>query len=493
MEREPVNLVFILADQFRYDAIAAHGNPYISTPTLDQFIRLGINFSNYYSLTPTCIPARASLMSGLHPEHTGIVGYEEGANWDFAHQLGGEFAKRNYYAKAIGKLHVSPPRKRCGFHHVELHDGYLHETRDMQRGTGLSYQRTDDYLRWLKKEVGHDLTDMGLDCNSWVARPFDLPEKYHPTNWTTQRAEEFLETRDPDEPFFLFLSYARPHSPLDPPTYYFDMYYDRLKDIPDPVIGDWVSQMGHLKPVERVDSLTGKLSSDEYRRMLAGYYGLITHIDHQLNRFLMAMQEHKLLDKTIFVFASDHGDQLGDHGLFRKGFPYKSSIHIPLMVYDPGENIGKRKDLNTAVDAFITQWDILPSLIDLVFDDKVPNVDGESFKPYLFKKGNHLGRAWVHGEHPLGEWSNHFVMDKQWKYVWYTQSGVEQLFNIQNDPMECYNLATNPTYMEVLDQYRQRLIDRLSHRAEGFVENGKLKPGQPYQPILPINQHHPIS
>lgn len=123
------------------------------------------------------------------------MGYQEGLEWEFPNYLGGAFAKRGYYAKAIGKMHVSPPRKLCGFHHIDLHDGYMHATRKETYPTNETYEYTDDYLSWLRKQVNHpiDLHDHGLDCNSWVTRPFPYAERLHPTNWAVEKGIDFLK------------------------------------------------------------------------------------------------------------------------------------------------------------------------------------------------------------------------------------------------------------------------------------------------------------
>ena len=482
------NIILIMADQFRYDAIGAHGNSIVSTPTLNQFVAQGCDFRQAYSATPTCIPARASLMSGLSQTNTKMVGYQEGADWTFPNYLGQAFAQRGYYAKAIGKMHVSPPRKLCGFHHVELHDGYLHATRNSKLAHQDSYHRTDDYLRWLQEQApfAMDLTDSGLDCNSWVTRPFPYEERLHPTNWATQRAIDFLDQRDPTLPFFLKLSYVRPHSPLDPPQYYFDMYYRILEKISDTELSDWAEKLGFSRHVERVDSLVGKLEIEEMRRMLAGYYGLVTQIDHQINRFIIHLQEHQLLEDSIIIFTSDHGDQLGEHGLFRKGFAYQGSIHIPLIVYDPGQNIAPKEKLKSIVTDIVELRDILPSLIDFSTSDVLENVDGRSIKPLMIEDYPILDwRTYLHGEHVLGEYSNHYILALPWKYIWHSQKGVEQLFNLEEDPHEMRDLSGDKQYNNELNRLRQTLIQELTPRPEGFVINGELQVGVMQSPLIP--------
>lgn len=487
MKKNP-NIILIMCDQFRYDAIGAHGNPVVSTPTLNQMIAKGTDFTHAYTATPTCIPARASLMSGLSQVSTGMVGYREGNDWTFPNYLGKAFADRGYYAKAIGKMHVSPPRKLCGFHHVELHDGYLHATRSHQLPVSHSYQRTDDYLTWLQEQVTHpiDLNDSGLECNSWVGRPFPYEERLHPTNWATQKAIQFLDQRDPEMPFFLKLSYVRPHSPLDPPAYYFQMYMDILKDVDVNQIRDWADKLGLFMPAERIDSLYGSLNEQDLRRMLAGYYGLVTHIDHQINRFLIHLLEHRILDDTIILFTSDHGDMLGEHGLFRKGFAYQGSIHIPFIVYDPGENITKKESLVSKVDQIVELRDILPSLVDFAASEELNLVDGQSIKPLMIKDSSDLKwRSYLHGEHVLDRFSNHFILSLPFKYIWHSQTGMEQLFNLDKDPYEHQDLSEDSSFTNELEILRSILIKELEMRPEGFVKDGKLVIGVEQTPVIP--------
>lgn len=485
------NIVLIIADQFRYDAIGAHGNEYISTPTLNEWSRCGTDFTQAYSATPTCIPARATLLSGLSQVNTGFVGYEEGANWNFPTAMGKVFSDRGYYTKAIGKMHVSPPRNRMGFHHIELHDGYLHATRNSKYNNNKSYGYTDDYLIWLKDKLGNkkDIIDAGLECNSWVSRPFLYEEEYHPTNWVVSRAIDFLRTVD-DEPFLLKLSFVRPHSPLDPPEYYFDMYMKMFENIEKEQIQEWCKDLQMCNKIDKVDSLVGELNIYEYRRMLAGYYGSITHIDHQINRFMMSMLEHDLLHDTIFVFTSDHGDQLGDKNLFRKGFPYQESIHIPLIVYDPGNNVVKPEVRKNIINDLVELRDILPSILDFATGEELDNIDGKSIKKLMTTDGDVNWRKYLHGEHILGNFSNQFIIKYPWKYIWFTQKGNEQLFNLSDDPKEKRDLSKYDDYQDILKEMRSILIKELENREEKFVDQGKLKIGVKQRSLLKVNENY---
>ena len=201
------NVILICVDQWRGDALSVAGHPVVHTPYLDQLSLGGARFSRAYTACPSCIPARAALMTGLSQESHGRVGYKDGVPWDYEQTgptLAGEFTRHGYQTQAIGKMHVYPERTQIGFQNVILHDGFLHFGRNRQRALDL----TDDYLPWLRERTGlqdADYFDHGVNCNSVVARPWDKPEHLHPTNFVVTQAIDFLRRRDPRKPFFLYL------------------------------------------------------------------------------------------------------------------------------------------------------------------------------------------------------------------------------------------------------------------------------------------------
>ena len=204
------NVVLIVVDQMRSDALSINSvDQFISTPTLDMMASQGYNFENAYSTVPSCVPARVGLLTGLNPEHSGIVGYEDEVNWDYENTLPAFFRNEGYQTECIGKMHVYPSRKRLGFDHVRLHDGYLHVDRKYDKRYGEQFENSSDYLKFLKSELGFhaDMIDDGLHCNSWQARPWMHEEYLHPTNWVVSEAIDFLKTKDPTVPFFLKLSF----------------------------------------------------------------------------------------------------------------------------------------------------------------------------------------------------------------------------------------------------------------------------------------------
>ena len=176
------NILLITVDQMRGDCLGISGHPVVETPHLDTMVRKGALFSNAYSAVPSCIPVRAALMTGLSQRTHGRIGYKDCINWNYDHYMAGEFSKAGYHTHSVGKMHVHPPRSLCGFHDVELHDGYLHAYRNSKVAAYENWFNTDDYLPWLREKLGFDadIIDTGLDCNSWVARPWIYPEQPAP-------------------------------------------------------------------------------------------------------------------------------------------------------------------------------------------------------------------------------------------------------------------------------------------------------------------------
>lgn len=477
------NVILMMVDQMRYDCIGANGNEVISTPNLDMMANTGYNFDNAYTAVPTCIASRAALLTGLSQKNHGRVGYEDGVPWKYKNTIAKEFTSLGYQTECIGKMHVYPERNRLGFEHVELHDGYLHFARKYDKEFSTQFENVDDYLKWFREKKGHDvdLFDNGLDCNSWVARPWQYEEELHPTNWVVTKSIEFLKRRDKEVPFFLKMSFTRPHSPIDPPSYYFNMYMSMLNELPNNKVAEWAKNIGEDNPLSTI-ATRGKLSSMDFKRFVAGYYGLITHIDHQIGRFLIALKEHRLDKNTIIIFLSDHGDQLCEHNLLRKAYPYQGSIHIPLFIYDPGNILdGKVKRIKELIE----MRDVFPTLIDISVGKSVPDIDGKSFKDCIYDEKYSM-RDYIHGEHSFGEYSSQFILTKDWKYIWFPIKNEEQLFDLKNDCDEMNDLSNNFDYKNTINNLRKILIEELKDREEGFVKDGKLIKKDYIDPTLSI-------
>lgn len=467
------NVLLICVDQWRGDCFSAAGHPVVLTPYLDGWMGRGTRFARAYSAAPTCIPARAALFTGLAPEHHGRVGYRDGVAWRYPVTVAGEFARAGYQTEAVGKMHVFPERERLGFDRVALHDGYLHYSRNGRDNLA----EIDDYLPWLREQMGYDAdyVDHGLDCNSIVARPWDKPEYVHPTTWVVTRSIQFLRERDADRPFFLYVSFHRPHPPLDPPAWAFDQYLGT--DMPPPPVGDWAD----LWAEHAVPGPASQVANHDPRllhRARAGYYGHMSHIDAQINRLFEVLAETGVADDTVICMVADHGELLGDHRLFRKSLPYEGSARIPFILSGPGIPAGVDDD------HVVELRDVMPTVLDAAGVDVPGGIDGRSVLP-LARREACPWREYLHGEHITFGQSVQWLTDGREKYVWCSGTGVEQFFDLRADPAECRDLAREPSAADRLAPWRSRLVAELAGRPEGFVEDGLLVAGRTVDPLLP--------
>ena len=490
------NVVLICVDQWRGDCLSIAGHPVVHTPYLDQLALGGARFTRAYTATPSCVPARAALMTGLGQRSHRRVGYRDGVPWDYETTLAGEFTRHGYQTQAIGKMHVYPERSQVGFQNVILHDGFLHFARHRQRDYGL----VDDYLPWLRERLGPlgqvdaDYFDHGVNCNSVVARPWDKPEHLHPTNYVVAQAIDFLRRRDPRKPFFLYLSFHRPHPPYDPPAWAFEQYAH--EPMPDPPVGDWVDLYAPFANPYDPQSPVGQIDPRVLRRARAGYYGHMTHIDHQLNRFLEVLHEFGQRDHSYVCFTADHGELMGDHHLFRKSLPYEGSARIPLLLKGPADSGIER---GAAIDAVVELRDVMPTLLDCAGLPIPASVEGLSFLPLARGErpaaveaaaggaddSDQGWRRYLHGEHTTLGQAVHWVTDGREKYVWLSGSGHEQLFDLVADPQELRDLARRPEHAARVAHWRRILIAELCGRPEGFTDGTRLVPGRPVSPVLP--------
>lgn len=470
------NVVLLCVDQWRGDCLGVEGHPVVHTPYLDELALDGVRFSRAYSATPVCVPARAALFTGLSPASHGRVGYQDGVPWDYPLTLAGEFTRHGYQTQAIGKMHVYPERSQLGFQNVILHDGFLHFARRGERDLG----RVDDYIPWLRQRLGReaDYFEHGVDCNSVVARPWDKPEDTHPTNFVAAQAVDFLRRRDPRKPFFLYVSFHRPHPPYDPPAWAFEQYLHA--EMPAPPVGDWTEIFAPWAQPRRPDALAGELPPAVLRRARAGYYGHMTHIDHQVHRLREALSEHGVAGQTWICFVSDHGEMMGDHHLFRKGLPYEGSARVPLLLAGP-RGAGLRPGSSSATLAELR--DVMPTLLDCAGLPVPAEVEGQSLLPAARGAAQQV-RPHLHGEMAMLGQSIQWVVADREKYVWFSGTGREQLFDLERDPAELHDLAPVAEAGDRLAHWRRTLGEELRGREEGFVEDRQLVVGRPVRAVL---------
>ena len=477
MPHERPNIILITSDQQRGDCLGVQGHPVLQTANLDHLAQMGTRFARGYAECPSCIPARRSLMSGTAPAANGMVGFQNGVEWNPAHTLAGDLAKAGYQTQMIGKLHLWPPRKRFGFDHMLLADA----TRDGQAdGSGPS---DNDYADWLRHQHGRVEVDPamvhGASPNGWVGMASHLPPEQTHTFWCIDQAMRFLQRRDPSAPFFLNISFIDPHPPLTPPAFYYDRYIHR--DLPPPVVGDWAEPFDGPQKGLSPDAFKICLDENDMRCARAAYYGMINFIDDQIGRLLRFARGP--WNESFVVYTSDHGEMLGDHNLFRKGYPYEASARVPFLMRAPGS---WQMPQQVVCDSPVGLQDIMPTLLDAAGADIPDTCTGRSLLPVMRGASDRV-RDVLHGEHsgpPGGIGGHQYLTDGHTKYVWFTQSGREQLFNLDESPNETHDLAAGADASR-LQPWRNKMIEQLAGRPEGFTDGERLIAGRPHTALVP--------
>ncbi|MDP6114901.1 MAG: sulfatase-like hydrolase/transferase [Planctomycetota bacterium] len=445
------NILIVMPDQMRGDCLSLERHPAVMTPNIDSLGGSGAHFTRAYSTCPSCIPARRAMMTGQFPETNGVVGYKDGIPIE-SKTMPQYLADAGYATAITGRtMHQSPADEPYGFE---------------QRRLGSTYIQDDEYARMLDEAVPELGGIRGIGCafNGWQAKPWPLDEYLHPTNWTVQQSRKVIAEHDDDRPLFLINSFYAPHPPLIPPSFYMERYL--RMDLPSPAIGDWASPPPNDGIGMGVESARVHLRGEALLSAQAGYFGLINHIDDQMTWLL---PEFRNLSRRngrpwLILLTSDHGEMLGDHYYFRKCEPYEGSARVPFLIQGSPE-LEFSRGLHCSQPVCLE--DILPTLLDSAGIDIPDDIDGQSLLPVL--RGDEVEiRPQLHCEHSRCysiEQAFQSLTDGHMKYIWRTHTGYEELFDIDNDPSELTNLATDTSHSEELARWQGLLADRLKQRS----------------------------
>ncbi len=471
------NILFIMDDQHRGDCTHADGNAAIHTPHMDRIGNEGVRFRRAYSSMPTCTPARSTLLTGLSPWNHGMLHMVAmGEKYPFTKPQA--LRDAGYYTMGIGKMHYHPQRNLHGFHQVLLDES----------GRVQHPQYRSDYRAWFWSQAPHLNPDAtGIGWNDYPAKPYALPENLHPTFWTAQTAINFLKGYQQPNPFFLKVSFARPHSPYDPPERFWKKYQD--VELPKAKVGKWAEKYAP-RSSDRDDLWHGDLGAEQVRRSRQGYYASVEFIDEQIGRILETLEQRGWLEETLIVFTSDHGDMTGDHHLWRKSYPWEASARIPMaMRWPQGLVPAKRGQVLSQV---VELRDILPTFLDAAGAPTSRKLDGESMLN-LLREERPQWREFLDLEHGVcyskeNNWTA--LTDGKVKYIFHAFHGNEQLFDLDADPHELQDLSSDPAHGAKLQMWRQRMVKHLEIRGDVWVKGGKL---QTRQEPIPRSPNFPMS
>lgn len=492
------NVLFIMADQLRWDYLSCYGHPTLHTPHIDRLAARGVRFQNAYVQGPVCGPSRMSYYTGRYVTSHGAI-------WNFVplsireKGLGDYLRPHGIRTVLTGKTHMEPDLEtlerlgvdlasekgilasELGFEPIDRDDGIWPD------GISTKGNRYNDYLRaqgYLADNPWHDFANSAAGPNGevlsgWEMRHANLPaninERDSETPYMTRRAMEFIESQG-DAPWCLHLSYIKPHWPYVAPAPYHNMYGP--KDVIPVKQHPSEKELAH--PVQR-----------GFQRMLPGlnfsrkdvrdtvipvYMGLVKQLDDQLGVLLDFIERTGRMNDTMIVFCSDHGDYLGDHYLGEKELFHDTVAKVPLIIYDPrGAADGTRGSEDSRL---VEAIDVLPTILD-AFGIESPShiLEGVSLQPLLHGEQPQEWRKVAISEmnygfrddvrlplnQPIDRCHGYMVRDSRWKGVFFDDLG-SQLFDLENDPDEFHDLGNDPHYAPVRERLYQFLVSWLSSR-----------------------------
>ena len=460
------HILFICTDQQRADCLGAAGHPLIATPNMDRLAREGARFSHCCTTSPLCVPARISMTTGLYPHNNNLWLGDNAVASDadtYLHRL----RRAGYRTAGIGKHHLywmencdlyanEPSYQAIGFDHVEDMSG----TWGIIEGTSIY----TDYLaeRSLLEPVRaylKQLEEQPDEVRRFVAEPLPFPGANDPAEhyidaFVGRRVEAYVEKYESAQPSFVYVGFQGPHEPWDAPDRYADLY--DLEAIPEPIpehpAGDWLPQRS--RDYYTFAQYYQPPSPRALKQITARYWGKIAQIDDAIGGILSAYERKGWLDDTAIVFASDHGEMLGDHGRLSKSVFYESALRVPLIVRVP---TAARPGAGRTVDALVETIDIHATLLDLAGAEPWQHQDSLSLMPLVQGEATHLrGNALseVHAQYML--------RTPDWKIVVGRNGLTLQLFDLCGDPLEQCNLCGHPDHGDRELQLRSELLARIA-------------------------------
>lgn len=494
------NILFIMADQLRWDYLSCYGHPHLHTPNIDRLAKKGVRFDRAFVQSPVCGPSRASF-------YTGRTVFSHGATWNRVPLPIGELAVGDYLCPlgvttaVVGKTHMVPDQmgmarlglnrsteigmriSQPGFDPYERDDG-LHPTpllrtrrdefayNDWLRARG--YEGENPWNDYANSAEGPD----GEILSGWYLKHSNLParirEEHSETAYMTMRARAFIDEMG-ERPWLCHLSFIKPHWPYMAPAPYHDMYGPETwlpvirdeteRQDPNPVFGAFMGM-----DVSKTFSLQGVRET-----VMPAYMGLIKQIDDHLGHLFRWLEESGRDEETMIVFTSDHGDYLGDHWLGEKELFHDVSVRVPLIICDPRPEADATR--GRASNALVEAIDLLPTFIEATGAPSANHrLEGRSLMPLLGDTSQDNWRDAVFSEIDYAFYAasealhiapsdarGYMIRTDRWKYV-YFRGFPPQLFDLEADPNEFRDLGRDPVHDSVCRDMHRRLLDRLTSR-----------------------------
>jgi arylsulfatase len=446
------NILVITTDQQRFDTLGVTGNSIIRTPRLDKLAGEGVIFNRAYCQNPVCVPSRACLHTGRYTHQHGVQYMETEVDqtpplppWEktFMERLQDD----GYYTGAVGKIHMIQPK---GYHETALTGG---------KGARWTQPYGQDigpgplgalYARWLEDRHpgGYELIyeqRRSQEYEDSRAIINVLPEDEYVESWTAENACEFLEKRkERSQPFLLWVGFCGPHPPFDPPKRYADMY--PIDDMPLPKSFSPPLQNIPDREIQRLKKITSY------------YYAMMTCIDDRVGTILDKLSQTGLMENTIVIVTTDHGEMLGERNRFGKGCFYEPVSRVPMIIYHPAH-----KD-PFQFDGLVENFSIAPTILDFCGVEKPAEMTAESLVPVLFNHAS--GSELILSEYVSNDQGKHEICIRTSRYklirsLLATGESSYELFDLQEDPFEKHNRYYDPKYSKTQEEMKDLLIEKL--------------------------------
>jgi choline-sulfatase len=424
------NILFIMADQLAARYLKAYGHRLVKTPHLDRLAEEGVVFENTYTPSPLCAPARAAVMNGLLPSRTGV--YDNAAEFPSSIPTWAHYLRLAGYRTCLsGKMHFVGPDQLHGLEERLTTDIYPADF-----GWTPDWRLRQERIDWWY----HNMTSVLQPGIAEITNQLEYDDE---AAFLAKRKIYDYARYEAGTPFCLMVSFTHPHDPYAARAKFWNLYRHDEIDLPT-----FTTAPNDLDPHSR--RLHDMLAMDDYvvtekdiRAARHGYYANISYVDDLIGKLIAALHATGQLDNTVILFTSDHGDFLGERGLWYKMSFLESSAHIPLIVWAPKRFVSRR------IAEPVTLCDILPTLVDLASDGKANlarKVDGRSFC-HLLSGAREKTDATAWGEY-LAEGAIaplYMLRRGNWKFI-HTPADPDQLFDLASDPDERANLAEDPAH-----------------------------------------------
>ncbi len=452
------NVLWICADQQRFDTIAGLNNPHARTPNLQKLMGESVTFTHAFVQNPVCSPSRASFLTGRYPHTTALRANGQRIR-DDERLITRILADQGYACGLSGKLHLSP----CagGRNEDRIDDGYQvfwwsHDLTDQWPGKNM-------WRVWLE-DRGVKWPQPPANSEPWGV-PID--PAYTQTAWCSEMAIQFIRQQRSFNPWLMSVNIFQPHHPFWPTQDYLSHYEPDKMPAPRYQEGELDS-----KPVfQRIDHQAGyagtalsftKTDALTHRKITGAYYAMIEQVDTEVGRMMKTLEDTGQADNTIVIYMSDHGEMLGDHGIYLKGpYFYDCMIRVPLMIRWPG-----RYKAGLRSDALVEMVDLVPTLLEAAGIPVHAGVQGRSLTPVLTGQttthrdsiySEHFDSSFLYEPPPMGA----CIRTERYKLTYFQNLPAAELYDLQKDPGEVENLWASPGAKGVRQEMMEKLVARL--------------------------------